>query len=224
MQNFGNINNNRTSILTELSNGNVELGQAFALIINDMVVQSGITNPEAEPFEIVPKSWRTLADKPDKTPEELKKLENNLYSAINEFSESYLLFIAREVKNLTGKLDYHQYETYMLKYRFGHYDIMNKPEYLNKIKLQIKNAFNKISAHGEASGDNLIDKKDMAAYIYALATKSKRDANNKFVGFIINGIILPEEYAINESFLFEPEDNFISLKLRMAYKLLNNEL
>ena len=48
MQNFGQNpqkNLSRTSILTELSNGNVELGEAFALILSDMVVQSGITNP-----------------------------------------------------------------------------------------------------------------------------------------------------------------------------------
>ena len=222
MQNFGNLNN-RTSILSELPNGNAELGQAFALIINDMVVQSGITNPKAESFEIVPKSWRELANKQNKTDEDYEKLDNTFISAVQEFAESYLLYIAREVKNLTGKIDYPQYEAYMLKYRFGHYDIMNKPEYLNKIKVQIKNAFNKISAHGEPSGDNIIDKKDMAAFIYALATKSRRD-NGKFVGFIINGIITPEEYATNEQNLFEAEDNLISLKLRTAYKILNNEL
>lgn len=221
MQNFGNFSNNRTSILSELANGNAELGQAFAMIINDMVVQNGITNPKAENFDIVPKSWRDLANKPDKTEEDYKKLENNFNTAVREFAESYLLFIAKEVKNLTGKLEYPQYEAYMLKYRFGHYNVMNKPEYLNKVKVQIKNAFNKISAHGEATGDNLIDKKDMAAFIYAIATKSKRDNNNKFSGFQINGIITPEEYAVNESNLFEPEDNLLSLKLRMAYKILN---
>lgn len=50
MQNFGqnasSFNTARTSILTELSGGNAELGEAFALIINDMVMQSGITNPK----------------------------------------------------------------------------------------------------------------------------------------------------------------------------------
>ena len=59
MQNFGQNpqkNLSRTSILTELSNGNVELGEAFALILSDMVVQSGITNPESEPFDVVPDS------------------------------------------------------------------------------------------------------------------------------------------------------------------------
>lgn len=225
MQNFGQNpqrNLSRTSILTELSNGNVELGEAFALILNDMVVQSGITNPDAEPFEIVPDSWRKLAAKSDKTPQDIKTLDASFKEEIQSLAESYLLFMARETRNLTGKLDYAQFEAYMLKYRFGRYDVMNKPEYLNKIKVQIKNAFKKLSSHGEPTGDNLIDKKDMAAFIYALTTKSKRDANNKFLGFEINGIIKPEDYAVNEHILFEAEDNLISLKLRVAYKMLNS--
>lgn len=55
-----------------MSNGNVELGEAFALILSDMVVQSGITNPESEPFDVVPDSWRKLAAKPEKTPDDIK--------------------------------------------------------------------------------------------------------------------------------------------------------
>ena len=223
MQNFGQ-KTQRTSILKELSNGNVELGEAFAYIINDMVVQSGITNPQAETFDVVPDSWRELANKPDKTPEDIKNLDDSFKEEVKFLAESYLLYIARETKNLTGKIDYAQYEAYLLKYRFGRYDIMNKPEYLNKVKLQIRNAFNKIAAHGEASGDNLIDKNDMAAYLYALSTKSRRDDNNNFLGFEINGLIKPEDYAVNEKFLFEPDDNLFSVKLRIAYKVLNNLL
>lgn len=228
MQNFGQnaspFNAQRTSILTELSGGNVELGEAFAYIINDMVVQSGITNPKAETFDVVPDSWRKLADKPDKTPDENKKLDDTFKEEVNSLAESYLLFMAREARNLTGKLEYAQYEAFMMKYRFGHYDVMNRPDYLAKIKGQIRNAFNKISAHGEASGDNLIDKKDMAAFIYAISTKSKRGSNNNFEGFVINGLITPEEYAVSEKQLFEAEDNLFSIKLRLAYKILNNML
>ncbi len=222
MQNFG--QNPRTSILQELSNGNVELGEAFAFIINDMVVQSGITNPKAESFDVVSESWRTLANKPEKTADDIKNLDEMFKGEVMFLAESYLLYMARETRNLTGKIDYAQYEAYMLKYRFGRYDVMNKPEYLNKIKVQIRNAFNKISAHGEPSGDNLIDKKDMAAYIYALSTKSKRDDNNKFLGFEINGLIKPEDYAVNENNLFQPDDNLFSVKLRIAYKVLFSTL
>ena len=223
MQNFGQ-NTQRTSILKELSGGNVELGEAFALIIADMVMQTGITNPKAEPFDVVPDSWRKLADKPDKTQEDFQTLDKTFKEEVDLLAQSYLLYMARETRNLTGKIDYAQYEAYMLKYRFGRYDVMSKPEYLNKIKVQIKNAFKKIAAHGEPNGDNLIDKYDMAAFIYAISTKSRRDENNNFLGFQINGLIKPEDYAVNESNLFEADDNLFSVKLRLAYKILNNQL
>lgn len=227
MENFGQNPQkslSRTSILSELSSGNAELGEAFALILNDMVMQSGITNPKAEPFDVVPDSWRKLAAKADKTPVDFETLDKTFKEEVVSLAESYLLFMARETGNLTGKLNYSQYEAYMLKYRFGHYDIMNKPEYLNLVKAQLKNAFNKISAHGESNGDNLIDKFDMAAFVYAISTKAKRDSNNKFLGFEINGIITPEEYAVNENNLFDKDDNLFSIKLRVAYKVLNNKL
>lgn len=223
MQNFGQ-GAQRTSILQELSDANAEMGEAVALILNDMVVQSGIKNPEAEPFEVVPEKWRTLASKPNKTPDEIKELDETFKTEVKFLAESYLLFMAKETRNLTGKLEYGQYEAYMLKYRFGHYDIMNKPEYLNKIKAQIRNAFNKLAKHGEPTGDDLIDKHDMAAYIYAMSTNSQRDQNGKFTGFSINGIITPDDYALNDNQLLSAEDNLFSVKLRIAYKTLNNQL
>ena len=213
-------NLSRTSILKELSGGNAELGEGFAFVVDEMVMQSGITNPKADTYEIVPRSWKNLAAKPDKTPEDIQKLDKSFKAEINTLAESYLLYMAREVGNLTGKLDYFQYESYLLKHRFGRYDVMNKPEYLTRVKVQIRNAFNKISAHGEDSGDNLIDKKDMAAYIYALATKTKRDENNNFLGFEIDGILTPEGYAVNENLLFRDDDNMMSIKLRLGYKML----
>ncbi len=221
MNNFGQ-NLQRTSILKELSGGNAELGEAFALIINNMVVQSGITNPKAESFDVVSKSWRALAGKEDKTPEDLDKLDKTFKDEIRSLAESYLLFMAKETGNLTGKLDYHQYEAYQLKYRFGHYNVMNKPEYISQVKVQIRNGFKKLSAHGELTGgDNLIDKHDMAAFIYALATKTKRDENDNFTGFEINGIITPENYALSEKLLFmDVEDNMMSIKLRLGYNML----
>ena len=223
MQNFGQ-NVQRTSILQELSDANPEMGEAVALFFNDMVVQSGITNPEAEPFDVVPESWKKLAAKPDKTPAEIQELDETFKQEVKFLAESYLLYMAKETKNLTGKLDYAQYEAYMLKYRFGHYNSMNKPEYLKVVKEQIRNAFNKIAKHGEPTGDDLIDKHDMAAFIYALSTKSRRDESGKFLGFDIDGTISPEEYAICDNQLLSADDNLFSVKLRIAYKTLNNKL
>ena len=153
-----------------------------------------------------------------------QELDETFKQEVKFLAESYLLYMAKETQNTTGKLDYAQYEAYMLKYRFGHYNSMNKPEYLKVVKEQIKNAFNKIAKHGEATGDELIDKHDMAAFIYALSTKSRRDESGKFLGFDIDGTISPEEYAICDNQLLSADDNLFSVKLRIAYKTLNNKL
>lgn len=116
MDNFGQ-GLQRTSILQELAGGNAELGEAFALILDDMITQSGIYNPEAEPFDVTPDSWRALADKPNKTPEDIEKLDKSFKAEIYSLAESFLLYMARETRNLTGKLEYQQYEAYMLKHR-----------------------------------------------------------------------------------------------------------
>jgi len=224
MQYFEQNNLSEKTILTELSGGNAELGEAFALALNDMVVQAGITNPKAYPFEITNKSWKSLAQKENKTNDEIKKLDEEFFKSINLLSKSYLLFIAKNTQNRTGKINYIEYEKYLLKYRFGRYDVMKRPDYLKKVKAQIKNAFDKISAHGENSGDDIIDKDDMAAFIYALSVKSKHDENNKFCGFTINGDIEPENYAVCENLLFEADDNLFSIKLRTAYKILHGQL
>lgn len=223
MQNSGE-NISRTSILAELPLGNSELGEAFALILNNMVVQSGINNPKADDFDVTSPKWRELASKENKTQDDIQTLDTSFKESIRELAQSYILFIAKKVQNSTGILEYQDYEDYLMKYRFGRYDIENKPEYINKVKVWIKNAFNKISAHGEPEGDNLIDKEDMAAYLYALATKTKKDDAGNFAGFEINGIITPKEYALSEKLLFDEVDNLFSVKLRVAYKVLNNLL
>lgn len=221
MENIG----NRNLLLSELSGGNLELGQAFAMDLNNMVLQSGIRNPKAPDFVIMPPSWEKLANKSDKTDEENKKLASEYNDAIRDLAKSYLLFIARETGNMTGKIDYSQFEAYMRKYRFGHYTVMNKPEYLSQIIPKIRTAFDKICARGaenHAKG-TFIDKESMAVFLYALTIMSKRDENNQFVGFKINGIISPREYCLNETLLFREDDNMFSVKLRIAEKMLNNK-
>lgn len=218
-------NNSRTSILNELPLGNSELGEAFALILDNMIMQSGIYNPKSEDFDIVSPKWRELASKENKTEDDILVLDTTFKECIKELAQSYILFIARNTGNNTGKLTYEDYEKYLLKYRFGRYDKENKPEYINKVKAWIKNAFDKISSHGESSGDDLIDKDDMSAYLYALATKTRKNSDGSFGGFEINGIIKPQEYAVAEHFLFaDDKDNIITIKLRVAYKVLNDKL
>ena len=130
-------NSGNNSILSELKNGSVELGEAFADVLNLMVMESGRVNPKAESFEIVPPSWKKLVLKPDKTPEEFEKLDKVLKQSIYEIAESYLLFIAKKTQNTTGKLEYNQFENYMLNSRFGRVATLNSSDYVNKNKEKI---------------------------------------------------------------------------------------
>ena len=215
----------KNKILSELPNGNQELGEAFCLIINDMVTITGNINPDAQTFDLMPASWKKLASKTDKTQDDIKKLDNYFKQAVYEIAESYLLYIAQKTQNLDGKITYEQYEKFMISTRFGAFGLITgMPDFAGKVKIWLKNAFKKISSHGEPKGDNLIDKHDMASYVYALALISRHDANNEFEGFDVNGDISPSEYAVNERLLFEEEDNMMSLKMRVGYKFLNGEI
>ncbi len=222
MQNTGG-DHSKNLVFTELSNGNRELGEAFAADLSNMVAITGLQNPKAIPFEVLPPSWKSLAAKEDKSDEDIKKLDSVFTKSIYELAESYLLFICTKVQNTTGKINASEYEKFILDSKYMKAGILNNPQYLSKVKANIKNMFAKISAHGEESGDNLIDKHDMAAYIYAIMNKAKR-VDNKFSGFEVNGLIEPMELSVCESLLCEEEDNLMSLKLRVGFKFLNGTL
>ena len=94
------------------------MGEFFAKTLNDMIRSDGIPNPKAEALDIMSGSWIKQANKKNKTPEENNNLNKTFTTAIKTLAQSYLLYIAKEVKNTTGKLDYSQFEAYMLKSRF----------------------------------------------------------------------------------------------------------
>ena len=75
MQNTGG-DHSKNLVFTELSNGNRELGEAFAADLSNMVAITGLQNPKAIPFEVLPPSWKSLAAKEDKSDEDIKKLDS----------------------------------------------------------------------------------------------------------------------------------------------------
>ncbi|MBR1425434.1 hypothetical protein IJ579_07730 [bacterium] len=221
-----NFSGNKTTLLNELSGGNVEFGEAFAMFINDMVDQDGYQNPYAKTYFIMSPSWLKLANQDNKTKEDNDKLNEEFCETIRDTAKSYLLFIARETGNLTGKLDFTQYEKFMMKYRFNKDASRLQPEYLAEVKTKIRNAFNKIISHGEDDKlpeVKLLDKECMADFIAALMISVNLNKNDEFDGFKIEGSIVPREYVVNEHFLFEAGDNMFGAKLRIAHKMLNNQ-
>ena len=201
---------------------NYELGEAFFEIINKMVVRDGIPFSRIGDFEIVSPSWRKLADKENKSPEEIKKVDEDYKMEIRDLADSCIIYMSAKTGNKTYKISLEDYKSFLLQTNVDKTAIPNDKTELEIYNKKIERQFKKIANHGEPSGDNLIDNKDFAAFIYALDLKSEHDENNKFKGFFLNGRITPMNYAIAYRELKEEADNMISFKLRQAYKSLNS--
>ena len=197
---------------------NYELGEAFFEIVSKMVIADGIPFNKIGDFEIVSPSWRKLANKPDKTPDEIKQIDNDYKIEIRDLADSCMIYMAAKTGNKTYKISLEEYKAFWAQTATNKVAIPNDKIELEQYNKKIEIQFKKIANHGEESGDNLIDNKDMAAYIYALDMKSEHDENNNFTGFILNGKITPMNYAVAYRELKEDVDNLFSLKLRHAYK------
>lgn len=197
---------------------NYELGEAFFEIINKMVIRDGIPFSRIGDFEIVSPSWRKLADKEQKTPDEIKKVDEDYKMEIRDLADSCMIYMAAKCGNKNYNITLEEYKIFLTQTNVDKTAIPNDKTELENYNKRIETQFKKIANHGEQTGDNLIDNKDFAAFIYALDMKSERDENNNFKGFILNGKITPMNYAIAYRELKEEADNMISFKLRQAYK------
>ena len=197
---------------------NYELGEAFFEIINKMVIRDGIPFSRIGDFEIVSPSWRKLADKEQKTPDEIKKVDEDYKMEIRDLADSCMIYMAAKCGNKNYNITLEEYKIFLTQTNVDKTAIPNDKTELENYNKRIETQFKKIANHGEHTGDDLIDNKDFAAFIYALDKKNKRDENNNFKGFILNGKITPMNYAIAYRELKEEADNMISFKLRQAYK------
>ena len=197
---------------------NFELGEAFFQIVSKMVIADGIPFTKIGDFEIVSQSWRKLANKDNKTPDEFKQIDEDYKMEIRDLADSCVIYMAAKTNNKSYKFSLDDYKTFLNILNSDKNSIQNDKISLEDFNKKLEVEFKKLANHGEVSGDNLIDNKDIAAYIYALDMKTERDENNKFSGFILNGKITPMNYAVAYRELKEDTDNMFSFKLRQAYK------
>jgi len=201
---------------------NYELGEAFFEITNSMVVRDGIPFSRVGDFEIVSPSWRKLANKENKTSEEIRKIDEDYKMEIRDLADSCMIFMAAKTGNKTYKFTLQEYKSFMQQINIDKDAVPNDKLELDKYNKRIENQFKKLANHGEEVGDDLIDNKDFASYIYALDMKSQRNDSNEFTGFYLNGKITPLDFALAYQHLKEDGDNMFTFKLRQAYKNLYN--
>ena len=194
---------------------NFELGEAFFEMVSKMVIRDGIPFPHMEPFDMVSPKWRQLADKENKTPEELKKLDVDYKTEIIDMADSYTIFISAKTGNKSYNFTLDDYKKFVEQ--TGLFAMPKDASQIETHKKNIETRFRKLANHGEKTGDNIIDNKDIAAYIYALDLKSEKDENNNFKGFYLNGKITPMNYALAYKMLFDENETLFDTKLRHAY-------
>lgn len=198
-------------------NANHELGMAFFENTNMMVLPDGSPFPWAGDFDFLSKKWRDLANKPEKSPTDIEKIDKTYKNDVQELADSCILYMSGILKKYEFQFDLDNYkEILKLTHNIA---VPNESGNLNEYNKKIELEFLRIANHGEASGDNLIDRKDWAAYIYALDMKSQHDDKKKLSGFTLNGKITKMNFAMAFNLLKqEGEDNMFCFKLREAYR------
>lgn len=196
---------------------NHELGQSFFECTNMMVLADGSPFPWAEDFDFISKKWRELADKSEKTPADIENIDQTYKSDIQDLADSCILYMSGILKKYEFTFDINDYKKVLqLTHSIA---VPNESGNLNEYNKKIELEFMRIANHGETTGDNLIDRKDWAAYIYALDMKTQHDENNKLSGFTLNGKITKMNFALAFNQLKqEGEDNMFCFKLREGYR------
>lgn len=195
---------------------NYELGEAFFEIVNKMVLKDGIPFSKIGDFDFVSSNWRKLADKKDKSASEINKLDEDYKMEIRDLADSCIIFMSAKLKKRDFTFNFKEYQQFV---NIVDKDIIpNDSIALIEYNKRLEIYFRKIANHGEENGDNIIDHKDWAAYIYALDLKTEHNDKNEFSGFSLNGKITPINYALMYNQLREDKDNMSDLKLRQAYK------
>ena len=195
---------------------NYELGEAFFFLVNSMLTPEGIPYPDCEDFDFISPSWRKLASKEKKSADDLKKIDELYKSEVINMADSCILYMAAKLKKKDYVFNQKEFKEFIKIVDKSM--VPNDSVTLNKYNSELDNMFLKIANHGELQGDNLIDKKDWASYVYALDLESEHNEKAEFTGFNLNGKINARNYAVMYNLIRKNEDNMASFKLREAYK------
>ena len=182
--------------------GDAKTGKAAAQTLDNM-----LTNGTGE-INFTSEEWRELAAKPNKTPEEIQKLDTEYNTNIQKLGNSMTKYISETFAN-GGDIDSAAFM------QFQNNGAMNleglTAEEKSTLETSNQIAFNRI----DVNGDGKIDNKEMTAFMHALDFDDKNR---------MGGVIKAEDYYNCASQLDDPNQNLLDTKINYCYnKLYGNE-
>lgn len=178
--------------------GNAAAGQVISDALEKM-----LSDPESK-IEFTSDEWSALANKPDKTPDDIQKLDAEYNENIQKIGNSMTKYISKTFAK-GGDIDLEAF----MKFQSG--GEMN----LSGITLQqqtlLKNSFETAFNRIDFKKDGKIDEKEMSAFMHALDF----DENNR-----LNSKITAENYISAASQLDDPNQNLLDTKIEYCYNKL----
>lgn len=182
--------------------GNAQTGKAVAMMLDNM-----LTNPNGE-IGFTSDDWKTLANKPNKTPEDIKKLDAEYNTNIQKLGNSMTKYISESFAS-GGDINLDAFT------KFQSNGAMNLSGLTAEQKAQLKTSYETAFNRLDINKDGKLDEKEMSAFMHALDF----DSNNK-----MNGKITSADYYTAASSLDDPNQNIMDKKLSYCYnKLYGNE-
>ena len=178
--------------------GDAKTGKAAADTLDNMLkTGTGEINFTSE-------EWRELAAKPNKTPEEVQKLNTEYNNNIQKLGNSMTKYISESFAN-GGDID----SAAFMKFQNNGAMNLDGLTAEEKAMLETSNqtAFNRI----DVNGDGKIDNKEMTAFMHALDFDDKNR---------MGGVIKAEDYYNCASQLDDPNENLLDTKINYCYNKL----
>lgn len=178
--------------------GNAQTGKAVAMMLDNM-----LTNPNTE-VGFTSDDWKTLANKPNKTPEDKKKLDSEYNTNIQKLGNSMTKYISESFAK-GGDIDLNAFM------KFQSHGAMNLSGLTSEQKAQLKTSYETAFTRLDINKDGKLDEREMSAFMHALDF----DSNNK-----MNGRITAADYYTAASTLDDPNQNLMDKKLNYCYNKL----
>lgn len=174
--------------------GDLKTGEAVYKMIEEM---NKLEDMNAE-ITVTSDEWRALANKKNKTPEEITRMKNEHSEGMKKVGNSLTMYIDKKFGDGSGKIN----QAAFMKYQAdgAPAEVLNDPQF----KLEQQNAFKRL----DLNKDGAIDNEEMSAFMFAL----DYDENNKS-----NGIIKLNDYIANAESLGVSEPNILDKKLASTY-------